>query len=207
MVNTNISLKEMIWMFQYIYDFKHIFSFWLTTHCSYKSYKMTDAGCFLYNWNREAYGGMAVIIPMWAKPSNISFYDYIKNFSFFVTHNQSYLIENPRIVIKNAIDKTYAYNNGKKPTWWANKIAVKMKKYGFNIKSIENSQEKISQTTIITYGDDYSETIETLQYFLPINNIVRWQIETWQELDYDVELILWNDFIDYIKQTPFSYEK
>jgi hypothetical protein len=42
---------------------------------------------------------------------------------------------------------------------------------------------------------------------LPINNIVRWQIETWQELDYDVELILWNDFIDYIKQTPFSYEK
>jgi hypothetical protein len=48
-----------------------------------------------------------------------------------------------------------------------------MKKYGFNIKSIENSQEKISQTTIITYGDDYSETIETLQYFLPINNIVR----------------------------------
>ena len=207
MVNTNISLKEMIWMFQYIYDFEHIFSFWLTTHCSYKSYKMTDAGCFLYNWNREAYGGMAVIVPMWAKPSNISFYDYIKNFSFFVTHNQSYLIENPRIVIKNAIDKTYAYNNKKRPTWRANKMAVKLKKYGFTINNTANAEEKLQQTKVVVYWDDYDKTIETLQYFLPINNIEKGIINTWEELEHDMELILGNDFIDYIVKTPFNYEK
>jgi hypothetical protein len=48
-----------------------------------------------------------------------------------------------------------------------------MKKYGFEIESIKNEEDKISQTTIITYGDDYAETIETLQYFFPINNIIK----------------------------------
>jgi hypothetical protein len=39
------------------------------------------------------------------------------------------LIENPRIIIKNAIDKNYAVQNKKSPTGWANKLAVKLKKY------------------------------------------------------------------------------
>ena len=59
---------------------------------------------------------MSVMIPNSPKSNLISFYDYINNFSFFVTHNQEYLIENPRILIKNAINKKYAYSNGKSPT-------------------------------------------------------------------------------------------
>lgn len=207
MVTTNISAKEMIWAFQYVYNFENIFTFWLNTYCNYKSYAMTDPGCFLYNWNREAYGGMAVMVPNWATPSSVSFYDYINNFSFFVTHNQWYLVENARILVKNGIDKTHAYNNKKQPTWRANKTAVKMKKYGFNIASIENSEQKFPQTKVIVYGDDYSETIDTLQYFFPINIIETWVLMTGQELNYDMELILWSDFIDHIVQTPFSYEK
>jgi hypothetical protein len=71
------------------------------------------------------------------------------------------------------------------------------------------------QTTAITYGDEYPETIETLKKFIPVNVVKTWQILTewtWedivdQDLWYDIELILWNDFIDYINETPFSYEK
>lgn len=207
MVTTNIKLKEMIWMFKYAYNFENIFSFGLNTYCSYGSYAMTDAWCFLYNWNRDAYWGMAIMVPNWSTPSHISFYDYINNFVFFVSHNQEYLIENPKILVKNWIDKNYAYNNWKSPTWWANKIAVKMKKYGFTIKDIDNSEEKIEQTKVITYWDKYNNTISTLQYFFPINVVERWQTMTWQELEYDMEIILWNDFIDHILQTPFSYEK
>lgn len=207
MVTTNIALKEMIWMFKYVYNFEEMFSFGLNTYCSYRSYAMTDAGCFLYNWNREAYGGMAVMVPNWSTPGNVSFYDYINNFVFFVSHNQEYLIEAPRILVKNGIDKKHAYNNWKSPTWRANKVAVKMKKYGFDIEGIDNSEEKFLQTTVVTYWDKYSNTIDTLQYFFPINVVERWQVMTWQELEYDMELILWNDFIDHIVQTPFSYEK
>jgi LCP family protein required for cell wall assembly len=210
MVHTNISLKEMIWMFRYAYDFKHIFSFWLNTYCTYSSYKLTDAGCFLYNGNREAFGWQAVMIPNGATPSRISFYDYTKRFAFFVAHNNWYLIENPRIIIKNAIDKQFASQNRLSPTGRANKIAVKLKKYWFNLAGVENYSWAIEQTKVVTYGDQtYSKTVDTLQYFFPVNVVEKWEVQllSWEELGYDMELIIWNDFISHTVNNPFSYEK
>ncbi len=218
MVNTNISSKEMIWAVKYISNPPKIFSFGLNTYCTYSSYKLTDTACFLYNGNREAFNGMATILPNGWSPSNVSFYDYIQNFVSFVAHDQQYLIENPRIVVKNAIDKSYASQNGKSPTWRAMKLAVKMKKYWFSIAGTENANEPLEQTTAIVYGNDYPNTIQTLQKFLPINVVKSWQIlsieNTWDELQfepedlgYDIQLFIWNDFIDFIKENPFSYEK
>jgi polyisoprenyl-teichoic acid--peptidoglycan teichoic acid transferase len=207
MVHTNISLKEIIGMFKYAYKFKHIFSFGLNTYCNYRSYSITDAGCFLYNWNRDAYGWMAVMVPNWSIPSNISFYDYIHRFTFFVAHNQWYLIENPKILIRNAIDKNYASQNWKSSVWWANKLAVKLKKYWFNLVWVDNYEQPITQTTVITYWDDYDKTIESLQFFLPINVVEKWKIMSGQEISHDLEIIIWDDFISHIVQTPFSYEK
>ena len=210
MVHTNISLKEMIGMFQYSYNFKHMFSFWLNTYCTYSSYKLTDAGCFLYNGNREAFGGQAVMIPNGATPGSISFYDYTKRFAFFVAHNNWYLIENPRIIIKNAIDKQFASQNRLSPTGRANKIAVKLKKYWFNLAGVENYSWAIEQTKVVTYGDQtYSKTVDTLQYFFPVNVVEKWEVQllSWEELGYDMELIIWNDFISHTANNPFSYEK
>lgn len=224
MVTTNISSKEMIWAIQYASPTPQIFSFGLNTYCTYSSYKLTDAGCFLYNGNRDAFNGLSVILPNWGSASNISFYDYIQNFVSFVIHDQWYLVENPRIVIKNAIEKSYASKNWKSPTGWAMKVAVKMKKYGFNIAGTENSSEAYENTTAVVYGKDYEKTINTLQKFLPITVVTTWQISTPEnteetteitEIDseeirdlwYDMELYIWNDFIDYLKENPFSYEK
>jgi LCP family protein required for cell wall assembly len=207
MVNTNISFKEIVGMFKYAYDFKHIFSFGLNTYCNYRAYTITDAWCFLNNGNREAYGGMAVMVPNWSTPWNVSFYDYTQRFAFFVAHNQWYLIENPRILIKNAIDRNYAIQNKKSPTWWANKVAVKLKKYWFNLAWIENNSDSLEQTTVITYWENYTKTIETLQYFFPINVVEKWEIFSWEDSKYDMEVILWNDFITHVSQTPFTYEK
>ena len=224
MVKTNISSKEMIWAVQYASPTPQIISFGLNTYCTYSSYKLTDAGCFLYNGNRDAFNGMSVILPNWWTASNVSFYDYIRNFSAFVMHDQWYLVENPRIIIKNAIDKSYASKNGKSPTWWAMKVAVKMKKYWFNIAGTENSSEPYEYTTAVVYWKDYEKTINTLQNFFPITVVKTWQILTpeltgenlelsqeqtqeQQDLWYDMELYIWNDFIDYIKENPFSYEK
>lgn len=207
MVTTNVSFKEIVGMFQYAYDFEHVFSFWLNTYCNYRWYNITDAWCFLYNGNREAYGWMAIMVPIWATPWKISFYEYIQRFTFFVAHNQWYLIENPRIIVKNAIDKSYATQNKKSPTWWANKLAVKLKKYWFNLAWTDNNSWSLDQTTVITYWDDYSKTIETLQYFFPINVVEKGQILSWEESKYDMEILLWNDFITHINQAPFTYEQ
>lgn len=224
MVTTNISSKEIIWMVRYVYDFKKIFSFGLNTHCTYSSYKLTDVWCFLYNWNREAFNGAAVIIPNWATAWNVSFYEYIQNFASIIFHNQWYLIENPRIMVRNAIDKSYASQKWKSPTWRASKIAVKLKKYWFNLAGTENSEEPFGETTVIVYWDTYDSTIETLKKFLPITIVKTWQVLTqlwsWEVLSgenldlqyqedlwYDMELFIWNDFIDYILTNPFSYEK
>ena len=210
MVHTNISLKEIIWMFKYAYDFKHIFSFWLNTYCTYSSYKLTDAGCFLYNGNREAFGGQAVMIPNGATPSSISFYDYTNRFTFFVAHHNEYLIENPRIIIKNAINKQFASQNRLSPTGWANKIAVKLKKYWFNLVGVENYSWTMEQTKVVTYGDqNYNKTVNALQYFFPVNVVEKWEVQllTWEELGYDMELIIWNDFISHTANNPFSYER
>ena len=104
------------------------------------------------------------------------------------------------------------------------KVAVKMKKYWFNIANTENSSEPYEYTTAVVYGDDYSDTIRTLQKFFPITVVMTWQVLTpeltWdnlelteeeiqeqQDLWYEMELYIWNDFIDYIKENPFSYEK
>jgi hypothetical protein len=224
MVTTNISSKEMIWIIKYASPTPKIFSFGLNTYCTYSSYKLTDAWCFLYNWNRDAFNGLSVIIPNGGTPSNISYYDYIQNFAAFIAHNQWYLVENPRIIIKNAIDKSYASKNGKSPTWWAMKVAVKMKKYWFNIAGTENSSEPYEYTTAVVYGDDYQDTIRMLQKFFPITVVMTWQVLTpeltWENLElteeeiqeqqdlwYEMELYIWNDFIDYVKENPFSYEK
>lgn len=210
MINTNVSLKEMIGMFKYVYNFKHVFSFWLNTYCNYRSYAITDPWCFLYNGDREAYGWMAVMVPIGAKPWNLSFYEYTQRFAFFVFHNQWYLIENPRILIKNAIDKDFASQNKLSPTWWANKIAVKLQKYWFNIAWVENYSWTVEQTKVISYWDqNYSQTIETLQYFFPVNVLEKWEmfLATWEDSKYDMEIIIWNDFITHTTQSPFSYER
>lgn len=216
-VTTNIDTKEVLWMMKYAYSFNNMFSFGLNTYCTYSSYKLTDAWCFLYNWNREAFNWAAVMIPNGATAWNVSYYDYIRNFASFIFHDQWYLVENPRIMVRNAIEKSYATSKWKLPTWWANKIAIKLKKYWFNLAGTENAQENVEQTTVVVYGSWYEQTISTLQKFLPINVVKTWQILsdslTWDEayfqedLWYDLELLIWNDFIDYLATTPFSYEK
>lgn len=210
MVHTNVSLKEMIGMFKYAYNFKHIFSFWLNTYCNYRAYSITDAGCFLHNWNREAYWWMAVMVPIWSSPSKISFYEYTQRFAFFVAHNNGYLIEGPRILIKNAIDKNFATQNKLSPTGRANKIAVKLTKYGFTIAWVENYSGTLEQTTVLTHWDNkYSKSIEALQYFLPVSVVEKWNLSLWtgEQLEYDMELIIWNDFISHTAQSQFSYER
>lgn len=209
-VKTNISLKEIMGMVKYIYRLKHMFSYGFTTECSNLNYKYSSPGCFLYTPSRDLFNWASIMIPDGASPWNVWFYDYTQNFVFYVAHNQEYLIENPKIVVMNWVDKTFAKQTFGKSEWFANQLAVKLKKYAFNIVDVSNFSQPISWTAIyILSTGDVSKTIETLKNFVPVTDIVENGLGSWfdQLSGVDLVLVLGNDYIPHLANNPFSYYK
>jgi len=209
MVRTNISLKEIIWMVKNFYDVKNIFSYWFTTECSNYAYKYSYPWCFLYTPDRALFDWASVIIPDGWTPGNVTFYDYTKNFAFFVAHNQKYLMENPSISIMNGIDKNFARKTVRKADGFANQLAVKLKKYAFNVVDTQNFGQAISWNVVYVLGTgNYKDTINTLKYFLDISEVVT-NIGSW-EISYswvDLMLVLWNQYVEKLAISPFNYYK
>lgn len=205
MIFTNLSSQEIIGMFQYADKLDHMFSFVLSTNCSYKNYQLTDPGCFLYVPLRENFGGSSVLLPSGSTPSNVSFYDYINNFAFFVMHNQKYLIENPRITVQNGIDKQYARSLWKAPSGHALQMAVKLKKYAFDVIEIDNAEEphEFSSVYVAGSGSDYARTLDLIRTFMTVDRVYEGQpIGTGT----DMILVIGNDYLD--RQTgAFNYNK
>lgn len=202
MVKTNINLKEIIGMLQYVFSLQHIFNFGLTSECGYRSYDSSKPWCFLYVPNRDAFNGASVVLVNGATPSDLWNYAYTQNFGYFVAHNQWYLVENAQLGIKNGITKAFAASMGKKNEWQATQIGVKLVKYGFNIVAAGNSDTGTDVTTVIIYGTgEYPETISALQKFLPVTTIVH---NPNYITGLDMELILWNDYLQYLTGS-FNY--
>jgi len=210
MVTTNISLKEMLGMVQYADNMKHIFSFWYTTECSNITYRFSYPWCFLYTPSKDLFDWASAIIPDWAEATTVWFYDYTKNFAFFVMHNQEYLMENQRIELLNGIDKNYAKATIKKSDWFANNLAVKLKKYAFNITNVQNFAQSLSWTIVYILSTwDYQYTVKTLKNFITIDEIVTTPdpLLLQQYTGVDMLLVMGNSYIDQLVTTPFSYYK
>jgi len=71
MVQTNISLKEIMGMVKYMYNLNNIFSYGYTTECSELNYKYSTPACFLYTPDRSLFGGASVMIPDGSTPANV----------------------------------------------------------------------------------------------------------------------------------------
>ena len=221
MVETNVQMDEMIGLVQYIPKLKHMFSYWLTTDCSNVAHRFSYPGCFLYAPDQANFGWAAVMLPVWSDKNNPSNYDYIHNFAFYVMHNQKYLIENPQITIRNWIDKQYARQQKVKVDWHANQVAVKLKKYAFNVPITVNAPTPYLETELYILSTwNYDETIHMLQSFLAIDKVIDlndfsiedpflWPDEIFQEQMSWTELllILWNTYIDRVKGKTFNYYK
>ncbi len=204
MVFTNISSQELIGMVKYVKKIKHMFSFVLTSECSYKWYNLVGPGCFLYVPPRDLFGGSSVLLPNGSTPNKVSFYDYINHFVFFVAHKQEYLIENPRIVVKNGIDKVFARKLGKRAGGNANQIAVKLKKYAFNVVDVDNADDVLTGTSLYLGTWVYPFTVEALKSFVNVVHIYTGQL-LWTGVD--MELVLWNSYLEDLWKKRFNYEK
>jgi hypothetical protein len=200
----------MMGMAKYIYKLDNIFSYGLTTECSNITYKYSLPGCFLYTPQRELFGGASVMIPDGAGPGKVGFYDYTKNFAEYVAHNQKYLMEKAKISLMNGIDKTIAKQTVGKADGFANKMAVKLKKYAFDVVDVRNFTQPTSGTIayIITTGN-VDETIKTMKTFFPIASVEKdpgtlgFEVLT----GVDLVVVLGNDYLTTLVNQPFNYYK
>jgi hypothetical protein len=197
-------------MAKYASNFKHIFSFWYTVECSHNVLRFSNPACFLYNPSRELFGGAAAIIPDGGTPWDVSYYEYTKNFAFYVAHNQEYLIENQNIQILNGIDKKYAKATLRTSEWFASKLWIKLRKYAFNISAVQNFSQILSWTTVyVLWTGDYQYTVKTLKNFVNINNVITDPdpLLVQQYTGIDMLLVLGNNYIDQLVNKPFNYYK
>lgn len=214
MVTTNITNREIVGMIKHIFSLEHMFNFGLTSTCSNRWWQLMYPWCFLYTPDRDRFGGASVLITNWSTYSDLSFYDYTRNFGHIVAQNQWFLIEGARIKILNGIDKSYAQQAGKWTDGHATQVSVKLRKYGFIISGAENAPSTQSWTTATISGpDDYTDTIEMLQKFFPIDEVIIARpepiiqedgSEILPEIDTDITVTLGNSYIDY-RPAQFNY--
>jgi hypothetical protein len=171
-INTNVSLSEMLRTVQYLNTLGDFTSFGFTTNCSFQNYLKMPAACFLYYPEREAFGGASVMLPMGATVNDIQYYDEMQTFTHFVIQNPAFIQQKATIEILNGIDKSLARSKGMASTPFAGQLAVKLKRYGFNIVSTENTTTPFSGSYITVNNiGNFDATLQALQQFLPLSDI------------------------------------
>lgn len=174
MVNTNISMNEMLWTVQYLDKVKP-FSFWLNTSFSYENLN-TQKGSFLYTPQRELFWGAAVLLPIGATAGNMTHYKAIHEYADFIFHLQKFLLENAKIQVDNGVDKELLRSKGMQNVRIASRVASKMKRYGLNVVSTNNAEPspltKIVINTENTEAEGFEGTITAIKNFAPIDEVV-----------------------------------
>ena len=137
MVNTNVSVDEMLRTLQYLGEVQ-FFSFNLNNTFSYDNFNVSQKGSFLYNPQRALFGGASVVLPLGATAGAISKYDTIHNYADFITHMQGFLLDRATITVNNGIDKELLRAQGLQNVKLAGRLATKMKRFGMEIVGSEN---------------------------------------------------------------------
>jgi hypothetical protein len=116
---------------------------------------------------RELFGGASVLLPDGATPEHLNSYADTSKFANIIFNYPEMFLENPEISIINSTK-----NSG-----IANKIALYLKKFGFNIpdkNSISSTKDLYEKTQIFTTWDSEnkigispaSKTLEALSLFI-----------------------------------------
>ena len=190
MVYTDLTFKEILWLARYLDNIKHFFSFVYSADCDRSSWKLVQPGCLLYYPPRDLFNGISVLLPIWATPSNPSYYKNMKLFAFLVIYNQWFLLEHAPISIYNWIDRRLILRK----YWWykplASDLAKKLKIYAFNVIDVKNAKKVYSGTVV--YLADKDKYLNTLNV-LPIFDL-NFEVLTWSNTT-GLNIILWNDYL------------
>ncbi len=143
-------------------------SFNLNDGC-FQSVSFCTTGGFLYTPDRELFGGSSVLLPDGATVGKISEYSTVKQFSNLIFNYPEIYLAKEEITIVNAT----------RQTGFANKLALKLKRFGFTIpekKSIYSTKDSIPKSAIHYIWDTETQTgvspndttLKTLQIFAPV---------------------------------------
>ena len=188
---TNIGVENMIWLSQFTEKQPQFFSFVFESDCNTSSYKLTKPWCVLQYGNRAAFGGQSVVIPDWAKPSNLSYYVKTKDVAHRLVYRQDVLQEQTPVVIKNGIDKAVAKAWGYKTTWVAEEIAVELVLRWFQVQDVNNAETPLEKTTLyVSNKTKFAKTVEALAAFVPYVEVIESvEFGEW------ATVVLWNDWL------------
>lgn len=188
---TNIGVENMIWLSQFTEKQPQFFSFVFESDCNTSSYKLTKPWCVLQYGNRAAFGGQSVVIPDWAKPSNLSYYVKTKDVAHRLVYRQDVLQEQTPIVIKNWIDKAVAKAWWYKTTWIAEEIAVELVLRWFQVQDVNNAETPLEKTTLyVSNKTKFAKTVEALAAFVPYVEVIESvEFGEW------ATVVLWNDWL------------
>ena len=171
-VSTNVSLQEMLRAVQYVKTLDGFSSYGFTTNCSFQNFLQMPPACLLYHPERELFGGASVMLPMGATASNPQNYTRMQTFTHFLLSHPAFARQKATIEVVNGIEKALARSKGMSATPFAGQLAVKLKRYGFNVIKTQNADTPFSDSYISVNGiGDYTATIEAIQVFIPITDI------------------------------------
>lgn len=166
-VTTDLDYSQLLWLSKYLNKIDHYFSFVLQSDCQ-EYYTLIKPGCLLYSPARADFGGAAILLPEWARAGRISYYNNIQQFAYYIIHQQPFLVEGARIILRNGIDKEQLLP-------WQNMngvigdIASDLVKYGFNVVWIGNNNIKSVTSSAIKVGTgEYDVTADLLRDFAPV---------------------------------------
>lgn len=103
-------------------------------------------GCVLYSPSRDAFGGAAVLLPIWATPKSISDYSELFKFVNRVIYFPFGDFNSVNLAIFNGIDKNTV---SKSIAWFSSSLGVDLIRNGLRVSNVANNIIKHDKTMIL----------------------------------------------------------
>jgi hypothetical protein len=103
-----------------------------------------------------------------ATTNNIQYYNDMQGFTNFILSHPQMVKEKTSIKVVSAIDKQLARDHRMSNVKFNDQIAVKLKRYGFNVTENMVWADPMQYSTVSIHNiGDYIATIEALKVFIP----------------------------------------
>jgi len=195
-IKTDLTLKDIFSLALVVKGLPndHILSFNLNDSC-FQSVSLCERGGLLYTPQRALFGGAAVLLPDGASANNVSDYTEIRKFANLAINYPEMYLEKYAVHIVNST----------RVSGLANKYALFLKKFGFNVpefKSVWSTKDSYPKTTVFyRYNPTTktgiaadSKTLEALSLFIFSDQQATGAPKYSKEPGTDIEVVIGDDY-------------